>query len=65
LYKFIERIELLSDKPLLFEEARDDSPAIFLGDFFAVLINVRPSSISRVFIGYGLRRGGSGYDKRT
>jgi hypothetical protein len=65
LHKFIKRVELLSDKSFLFEEAGYDSPAVFLRDFFTVLIDIRRSAISRVVIGYWFLNGGCGYDKKT
>jgi hypothetical protein len=64
LHKLIEGVELLSDQPLLHEEAGDDSPTIFLCDVFTVLIIVWDSIIGWILIGYRLWRRGSGYDKR-
>jgi hypothetical protein len=65
LYKLVEGVELLSDKPLLLEEAGDDSPAIFLGDVFIVLVVVwGDSTIARILVGFRLCRRGRGYDKR-
>jgi len=55
LHKLIERVELLSDQPLLHEEAGDDTPAIFLCDVLIILIFIiRDEIIGWILVGYRL-----------